>query len=710
MAIKEADKTKLITLEKLVTFFNGLKNYLVGRVFSDIHFTRTEDSNYTPGTPGIIDVKLGRILDDGVAHKDGKGNYNTVLATNGSRFLTNGQTLVNIKDNIVNGQNQDNNTTLNKTGLGQTISNTYGLTVSNSVFKARGAEIDWTNGRSWDTLNYLLSPGIYTINHKMPESKEYKDIPNGAKVKSDGTPAAYNASKFNGSESAAASAYTIDNELNGGGMAGLDIPKIHGTVTQIRLTVTSIYIGANKERLRVYQQAQVVTSKNDKLSTGSEFSQGGHVFVRIGEGPSGRIDLSNDNYFEPSTTFKFTSWRNISEDISTSKTYLPQMVKDDKNGAENNQQPYIEFQDGGIFTVLPTDFQNDNGMPAVTPQNPNDLQPLYRVANNKTINVQLPDFSTMTTTKPQTCTLYVYNYGDVVGQKLRLFIEKPFLINWKDGTGENAPTGESLSHDVMCSYKSSRFISHHGEKNTVEHKDFWFTVLQWGQLQNKWYYSGATDKDKAAKYRVLALYPHYNTDGMFVENGNTHDGQYTQSQWGGANGIYKFEIKILFVGNIVPTRDHKGEYYEITGNNGGGRSDRNISHNSISKYYHVIVEAERIGWLDPTFSVAQGKFKGYTKPGTNRNSTTTLYSLLGINTGKTGDNAFDYYTGYGKFETNHSGRWPLEGSITDLHGITGATEFAFAQLENHGSNGIHNRGIVDFEKYRQSPNMIYTKK
>ena len=707
MAINEADKTKLITLDGLSKFFGYLKDYLVEKVFSETHFSKKSDENYIPGTNGIIDVKLGRILDDGVGYEAGKGNYNTVLSTNGGRFLTNGQTIVNIVGGEVSGENQDNNTTLNKTGLGQTIPNTFGLTVSNSVFKARGAEIDWTNGRTWDTLNYLLSPGIYTINHKVPESKDYKDIPDSAKLNKDGSPATYHYSKF-GSESAAASAYTVDNELNGGGLSGLNIPREHGAVTQIRLTVTAVLIGPNKERLRVYQQAQLVTSKQDKFADNLNFHDGGDVYVRIGEGPSsfakktpatGATDLPNIFFGTTNSKYIFTSWRNISKDIRVSKTYLPWTVKDELNVA-NNQFPYIEFQDGGTFTILPTDFKNDNGMPITDSEG--NMSSLGRVANNKTINVQLPDFSTMTTTKPQTCTLYVYNYGDVVNQKLRLFIEKPFLIKWKDGQGESATLGESLSHDVMCSYKLSRYISHHGEKHTVEHKDFWFTVLQWGQLQKKWYYPNPTDKDTSAKYRVLALYPHYNHTGdiMYFEDNNTHDVS-AVTGFGGANGIYKFEIKILFVGNIVPARDHKGEYYEVTGDKKGGRSDDNISHNSISKYYHVIVEAERIGWLDPTFSVTQGQFKGFTIPGTKRDAS-KYYSMLGINTGAKPDDAYDYYDSL----LNESGRYGLEGSITDLHGRTKENQYAFAQLENHGSGGIHNRGIVDFEKYRQDPNII----
>ena len=327
MAINEADKTRLITLDGLSKFFGYLKEYLVEKVFSATHFSKKTDAHYIPGENGIIDVKLGKMLDDGVGYKEGQGNYFTILPSNGARFLTNGQTILNIVDGEIDGQNQDNNATINKTGLGQTIPNTYGLTVSNSVFKARGAEIDWTaNGRLWDTLNYFLSPGIYTINYKVPQSKTYDEIPESAKG-TDEDPKSYHYSKFNDSKEAAASAYTLDNELNNGGLVGLNIPRMHGTIVQIRLTVTTILIGSNKERLRVYQQAQVVTSKQDKLAD-LNFHDGGDVYIRIGEGPSALANKNNstelpDVFFGTTASkYAFTTWRSITSS-SIAKIYQP---------------------------------------------------------------------------------------------------------------------------------------------------------------------------------------------------------------------------------------------------------------------------------------------------------------------------------------------------------------------------------------------------
>lgn len=694
MAISEADKTKLITLGGLITFFSEIKNHLVEKVFSATHFSKKSDAHYIPGTNDLIDVKLGRMLDDGVGYDNfndpSNGNYNTVLATNGARFLTNGQTIVNIVGGEVSGRNQDNNTTLNKTGLGQIIPDTFGLTVSNSVFKARGAEIDWTNGRSWDTLNYFLSPGIYTINHKVPEAMAYEKVPNSAKFKKDGTPNTYHSSKFNDNEDAAASAYTLDNELNGGGLGGLNIPRVHGAIVQIRLTVTTVLIGPNKERLRVYQQAQVVTSKQDKLLTNNlNFHDGGDVYVRIGEGPSslakkspvtGPADLPDIFFNTTGSNYTFTSWRSITSS-SVAKTYQPIKVTSNPNDVDD-QYSRVKFQDGGVFTLTPIDYSRENGEYG---------DALGDVRNHSRIDVLLPDLSTMTSKKPQKCTLYVYNYSDVVGQYIRLYIEQPKMLKAKSGNTVH----EYLSHDVMCSVQLDRYVNQFRHRNEASHTRYWFTTVQWGQL-GCWYNSTS---DTTKKYRVLRYTPHYERDWFSIPNNIWEQQAWSDSTtrvstYGGANGVYKIDITILHVDDMMPARNAKGEY--IQNYEDRDKLKRNFEVCTATKYYHILTSIEYLGPLDPTFSTSENMFKGvYVK------SKASSATLKGISCYK------NYTENYGRAGiANH---FHMDGSITDAekknHKDNGY--YNFALLENWGSDEFGDLGATDYDKYHENPNIIY---
>lgn len=688
MAINEADKTKLITLGGLAKFFGYLKDYLAEKVFSETHFSKKSDKNYIPGTNGIIDVKLGRILDDGVGYEAGKGNYNTVLSTNGGRFLTNGQTIVNIVGGEVSGKNQDNNTTLNKTGLGQTIPNTFGLTVSNSVFKARGAEIDWTNGRSWDTLDYFLSPGIYTINHKVPQAMDYEDIPESLRG-TDQDPKSYHFSKFNDSKEAAASAYTLDNELNGGGLVGLNIPKKHDAVVQIRLTVTTVLVGPNKERLRVYQQAQIVTSKQDKLAGNLNFHDGGDIYIRMGEGPSsfakktpimGATDLPDIFFGTTSSKYIFTSWRSITSS-SVTKTYQP--IKVTKNAETENQYSRIKFQDGGVFTLTPIDYSREDGEYG---------DALGEVRNHKQIDILLPDLSTMTSKKPQKCTLYVYNYSDVIGQYVRLYIEQPKMLKAKLGNTVH----EYLSHDVMCSVQLDRYVNQFIHRNQATHTRYWFTTVQWGQL-SCWYNSTS---DTTKKYRVLRYAPHYERDYFSIPDQiwELQDwGDSTlASTYGGANGVYKIDITILHVDNMMPARNAKGGYIQ----NYGDKSvlQRNFKVCTATKYYHILTSIEYLGPLDPTFSTSENKFKGvYMK------SKTSSATLKGISCYK------NYTEKYGRTDMDIVHHFHMDGSITDAEkkNKSDSGYYNFALLEDWGSDGFADLGEADYDKYHEDPSIIY---
>lgn len=685
MAINEADKSKLVTLGGLSKFFGYLKEYLAEKVFSRTHFSKKSDNNYIPGTDGLIDVKLGRMLDDGVGYEAGKGNYNTVIPKNSSRFLTNGQTIVNVVNGEVSGENKDNNKTLNKTGLGQIIPNTHGLTVSNSVFKARGAEIDWTaNGRSWDTLNYFLSPGIYTINYKVPKAVTYEEIPESIRG-TDQDPKSYHFSKFNNSKEAAASAYTLNNEFGGGGLDGLNIPREHGAVVQIRLTVTTVLIGSNKERLRVYQQAQMVTSKQDKLARDINFHDGGDIYIRIGEGPS---SLSNKNFttelpdvFFGSTNSKyvFTSWRSIT---SSSITKIYQPIKVAAGKESENQYSRIKFQDGGVFTLTPIDYSRQDGK---------YIDPLGDVRNHKQIDILLPDLSTMTSKKPQKCTLYVYNYADVIGQYIRLYIEQPKLLKAKLGNTVH----EYLSHDVMCSVQLDRYINQFTHRNQATHTRYWFTTVQWGQLRC-WYNSTS---DKTAKYRVLRYAPHYERDWFSIpdqiwEQQKWNNNSTKASAFGGANGVYKIDITILHVDNMMPARNAKGEYIHNYSDN--SKLQRNFKVCTATKYYHILTSIEYLGPLDPTFNTSANKFEGV-----YQNAKQTSSTLKGISC------YYNYVEGYGRRQASH--QLHLDGSITDAEKINHSDNgyYGFALLEDWGSNGFADLGEADYDQYHEDPNITY---
>lgn len=651
MAINAIDESKLITLKGLNAFLQYFIDHLVnGGIFSNSHFTRKKDNQYNPGTDGVIDVKLGKMVDDSILHNEAtnttSSNYNIHVSTNQSHLLTNGQTIVSIKNGDIDGENLDNNNSQNLTGLGQTIPNTFGLTVSNSVFKARGAEIDWTNGRSWDTLNYMISPGVYTINYKIPTT-----IPDKQKNKY---------SNLND--------FLINHEFAGGGLSGLDIPKNPGEIVQIRLTVTSIYIGEDKKRLRVYQQAQILTSEYDRTIGGDlqcknnedvysgkyGFHNSGNIYVRVGEGPSGLrgcefADSNNKKY-------TFTDWKNISDPCCT-KIYKPVAAPDNIL----NDTSDIKFQDNGVFTLTPNEIYVDYG----SLLNSKVIMGTTTVYNHKSINVQLPDFSTLTTKKPQKCTLYVYNYSDVTNQYLRLYIEKPQSLYVK---GKDA-TFNYLSHDVMCSVQLDRYVNHIPERDRPEHTRRWFTAMQWGQLPKN---------DSGKKYQKLRLSPHWDRDYFFDTNSGG-------TAWGAANGVYKYDITILYVDNTVPLRQADGAYSV-------NAASENRAYRTAKKYYHILVSVEYLGPLDPTYD--NGHFVGM------------VGTPAGINCSNS-NREIEYYYYYNKNNIDNSTN--MAGSITHARAMDpnpNTSIYGFAMLDGD-SDKLEERGLIDYKNLHNDPSIIY---